>query len=87
MDHNQTKHVVASCGCRTLIPVFIGAFYRFHPSAVTDTTRDSAALWLVCGWSARLTYSYFRRYCAALKHHLYVFHAFLHLCTVSRGTV
>jgi steroid 5-alpha reductase family enzyme len=39
----------------------IQQFYQRHPSAVTNATRSSIVVWLICVWSARLTHSYFRR--------------------------
>jgi len=46
----------------TLLPPLIGAFYASHPDASPPCPlRLSAALVLVCLWSARLTHSYFRR--------------------------
>jgi len=45
----------------TIIPVMIQLFYANHPAAVADATRAQVAQWLLWAWSARLTYSYFRR--------------------------
>lgn len=45
----------------TLIPPLLGHLYRSHPRAVFDPTRSTVCLALLWLWSARLTYSYFRR--------------------------
>ena len=45
----------------TLLPVLMGLYYWAHPAHTGDPLRAGVALGLVCVWSARLTYSYFRR--------------------------
>lgn len=45
----------------TLIPPLIGLFYYGHPDAVANPARSALTMVLLLVWSARLTYSYFRR--------------------------
>lgn len=45
----------------TIIPLLIAQFYWIHPLANGDPVRAWAVMGLLWFWSARLTYSYFRR--------------------------
>jgi len=45
----------------TLLPPLLGHLYQLHPNAQADETRSKITLGLLWIWSARLTYSYFRR--------------------------
>jgi hypothetical protein len=45
----------------TLLPPLIALFYKHHPAAAANSARSFVSMALLWTWSARLTYSYFRR--------------------------